>query len=89
MAFKIRIKLYIKIVKHGWKRKGKGVRHECPRSPVLFNLYTVEALKDAREQVKVGVIVQGERIDVFIFTGDIVILTENECFLKFMLKKNE
>lgn len=65
----------------------KGVRQGCSLSPVLFNLYIQKAIDRVREEVKVGISVQGEKIDMIRFADDIAIITESEQDLQIMIKE--
>ncbi|HCF9438094.1 TPA: hypothetical protein NI641_006407, partial [Pseudomonas aeruginosa] len=55
---------------------GKGVRQGCSLSPMLFNLYIEQAVKESKEKFGIGIKVQGEEIKTLRFADDIVILSE-------------
>jgi len=48
----------------------KGVRWGSTLSPSLFNLYVQEAVNKVREEIEVGVRINGERIDMLRFADD-------------------
>ena len=55
----------------------KGVRQGCSLSPLLFNLYIEQALKEIKERFGKGVTIQGEEIKTLRFADDIVIISES------------
>ena len=54
----------------------KGVRQGCSLSPMLFNLYIEQAVKETKDKFGEGIKVQGEEIKTLRFADDIVILSE-------------
>jgi len=59
----------------------KGTRQECPMSPMLFNIYFEQPIKEIKETLnrkKIGVMVRGELIQMFRFTDDITLITKEE-----------
>ena len=63
----------------------KGVRQGCSLSPLLFNLYIEQAIKEVKEQFEAGVTVHGQNIKMLRFADDIVVLAESEKDLEFIL----
>ena len=63
----------------------KGVRQGCSLSPLLFNLYIEQAVKETKEKFGKGVTVQGEEIKTLRFADDIVILSESAKDLEDLL----
>ena len=63
----------------------KGVRQGCSLSPVLFNLYIENAIKEVKEKFKAGVTVHGERIKMLRFADDIVLVAEKQDDLEEIL----
>ena len=55
----------------------KGVRQGCSLSPLLFNLYIEQAMKETKENYGKGVTVQGGVIKTLRFADDIVILSDS------------
>lgn len=56
----------------------RGVRHECPLSPILFNLLIAD-LEEEMERVKWGgVKIGGRRVFSLVYADDIVLLAEEE-----------
>lgn len=65
----------------------KGVRQGCNLSPMLFNLYIEEVMKELRIEVKQGVRIGGETINVLRFADDIAFCAEIEDDLQNILTK--
>ncbi|MGX9339103.1 reverse transcriptase domain-containing protein, partial [Pantoea dispersa] len=63
----------------------KGVRQGCSLSPLLFNAYVEEAMKEVKEKFPTGVKVQGERISMIRFADDIALLADSKEELDNML----
>ena len=61
----------------GESKIGKGVRQGCSLSPIIFNLYIEEAIRQVKEGPQIGVKIQGEKIAMIRFADDIAILAEN------------
>nr|QNU13194.1 fatty acid synthase 3 [Locusta migratoria] len=55
---------------------GKGVRQGCSLSPMLFNLYIEQAIKESKEKFGEGIKVQVEELKTLCFADDIVILSD-------------
>lgn len=64
----------------------KGVRQECPLSPLLFNFYIqkrIMEVKDKHNGLCIGIIkVGGILISIIRFADDIVLLTRNRAISK-------
>jgi len=56
----------------------KGVRQGCILSPILFNLYIEEAMKELREKIQQGVRIGGIMITALRFADDIAYCVENK-----------
>ena len=54
----------------------KGVRQGCSLSPVLFNIYIENAIKEVKKKFRAGVTIHGERIKMLRFADDIVLVAE-------------
>ncbi|KAJ4451478.1 hypothetical protein ANN_02941 [Periplaneta americana] len=63
---------------------GKGVCQGCPLSPILFNIYLVNLVKNCFQNMG-GVIVGGRRIKCIRFADVMVLLAQEEMILKNML----
>ncbi|KAJ4432752.1 hypothetical protein ANN_21390 [Periplaneta americana] len=64
--------------------RGRGVRKGCPLSPILFNIYLKDLVKNCFQNVG-GVIVGGKRIKCIRFADDMALLAEEEMILRDML----
>lgn len=64
-----------------------GVRQGCNLSPMLFNLYIEEVMKELRIEVKQGVRIGGETINALRFADDIAFCAETENDLQNILTK--
>ena len=53
-----------------WAIIGRGVRQGCPLSPVLFNIYAEEMVRQAWEELEVGIKVGGQLIKSVRFADD-------------------
>ncbi|CAI6343800.1 unnamed protein product [Macrosiphum euphorbiae] len=56
----------------------KGVRQGCILSPMLFNLYIEEAMKELREEIQKGVRIGGTMVTALRFADDIAFCAERE-----------
>jgi hypothetical protein len=56
----------------------KVVKQGCTLSPSLFNLYVQETVNKVREEIEVGVRINGERLDMLRFADNIAIIADNE-----------
>lgn len=63
----------------------KGVRQGCSLSPILFNIYVEEAIKEVKDKYRTGVKIQGKRIPMIRFADDIAMLAETKEDLEEML----
>ncbi|KAJ4436924.1 hypothetical protein ANN_17056 [Periplaneta americana] len=63
---------------------GKGVRQGCPLSPILFNIYLEDIVKNCFQNMG-GVIVRGRRIKCIRFADDMALFAEEEMILRDML----
>jgi len=67
----------------------RGVRQGCPLSPMLFNIMIADSERELGEagvgEIKLG----GERLRVLGYADDIIILTEEEEGMRWLLKKLE
>ncbi|VVC46280.1 Reverse transcriptase domain [Cinara cedri] len=67
-------------------REEAEIRKGCTLSPSLFNLYVQEAVNKVREEIEVGIRINGERIDMLRFADDIAVITDNEEDLQNILE---
>src|SRR3984885_14147392 len=57
---------------------GRGVRQGCPLSPLLFNIYIEEIIKEALEDLEEGIKVGGMRIRALRFADDQAMMAGSE-----------
>jgi predicted nucleotidyltransferase len=57
------------------------VRHGCKLSPLLFNIYIIQAIKECKEY-STRIKVNGMRIQMLRFADDIAIKAQDETDLK-------
>lgn len=67
----------------------KGVRQGCPLSPFLFNVL-IGDIEEALDRDKVGgVRIGGEKLKMLGYENDLVLLTEEEEEMRWLLKRLE
>jgi len=65
----------------------RGVRQGCVLSPLLFNAYSEEIFKEALDDVDVGIVVNGEKINNMRYADDTVVLASTPEGLQFLLNR--
>lgn len=68
---------------------GKGVRQGCNLSPLIFNAYIEQAIKEIKEHINCGVKIQGEKVSMLRYADDIAVLSESKEDLEKMLETME
>ena len=61
----------------GWAVIGRGVRQGCPLSPLLFNVYAEEMVREAWEELDVGVKVGGLMLKSVRFADDQALISQS------------
>jgi len=67
----------------------RGVRQGCPLSPILFNILIADLEKELGEEGVGGIKLGGERLRVLGYADDIIIMTEEEEGMRWLLRKLE
>ena len=71
-----------------WFRVGKGVRQGCLVSPVLFNFYSEEIMRESADELGwIGVTISGRTINNLRFADDIVLIATSPQELQMLLDK--
>ena len=66
---------------------GKGVRQGCSLSPLLFNIYVEEAMKEFSAKCTHGIKINGELYQTIRFADDIALIAESEETLEIALQE--
>jgi len=82
-----RVRIEGKYGKRFWTER--GVRQRCPLSPMLFNMMIADLERELGEEGMGGIKLGGERLRVLGYADDIIILTEEEEGMRWLLKKLE
>ena len=83
MGQKVRIKIEGEFSEPGVI--GRGVRQGCPLSPILFNIYIEELVREAMEEVKEGIKVGGRLTKALRFADDQAMLAGSQNGLQKMM----
>ena len=71
-----------------WFKIGKGVYQGCILSPCLFNLYAEYIVRNAGlDEAQAGIKIAGRNINNLRYTGDTILMAENQEDLKSLLMK--
>lgn len=65
----------------------KGVKQDCPMSPVLFNIYLMDLETEMRKEQTGGVVIGREKFWTVAYADDIVLVAKSEQEMKGMLKR--
>jgi retron-type reverse transcriptase len=66
---------------------GRGVRQGCPLSPILFNIYIEEVIRETLEEVNEGIKVGGRIIKALRFADDQAMMAGSQGGLQKMIDK--
>jgi hypothetical protein len=70
--------------KTGWFNVNSGLRQGCVLSPLLFNVF-INDLANTMKSLNKGITVDNEKLCIFMYADDIVLLADNENDLQCML----
>ena len=87
MGQKIRIRIEGEYSEPG--EIGRGVRQGCPLSPLLFNIYIEELIREALENLEVGIKVGGTLVKALRFADDQAMLAGTQEGLQQMMEHLE
>jgi Reverse transcriptase (RNA-dependent DNA polymerase)/Endonuclease/Exonuclease/phosphatase family len=66
---------------------GRGVRQGCPLSPILFNIYIEEIIRETMEEMEEGIKVGGKRVGALRFADDQAMLAGSQKGLQKMMDR--
>jgi len=84
---KSRVRIAWKVGKGFWMTR--GVRQECPLSPMLFNLLIVDLEEEMRKIRWGGVRLGAERVYSLAYADDVVLLAEDQESMKSIMERME
>src|SRR3984885_9688321 len=83
MGQRIRVRIEGELSEPG--QIGRGVKQGCPLSPILFNLYIEELIREALQDTEEGIKVGGKMIKALRFADDQAMLANKEEDLQHMM----
>jgi Reverse transcriptase (RNA-dependent DNA polymerase) len=85
MGQKVRVRIEGEFSEPG--KVGRGVRQGCPLSPLLFNIYIEELVREALEDVEEGIKVGGSWIKALRFADDQAMMARSQKGLQDMMNR--